>query len=38
VVAIVTTLMVPVLLRFVVPAGRDEMPSDVEEELEEGIT
>lgn len=38
IVAIVTTLMVPVLLRFIVPEGREEVPPDVEEDLEEGIT
>lgn len=38
IVAITTTLMVPVFLRFIVPEGRDEVPPDVEEELEEGIT
>jgi len=38
IVAIVTTLMVPVLLRFVVPADRDEVPEEAEEELEEGIS
>lgn len=38
IVAIVTTLMVPVLLRFIVPESRDEVPPEAHEELEEGIT